>query len=102
MYALCDAKYFYLSNLEVYCDKQIKGLNYNSNAPIVIMKILITDIEKSNRNLTIDNYYMSITLANYLLQKQISLVDTLNKKEREKFFLIRTTSGNKYFWFLKR
>ncbi|XP_060846028.1 piggyBac transposable element-derived protein 4-like [Rhopalosiphum padi] len=83
MYALCDAKYFYTSNLEVYCGKQPEGPYDNSNAPMEIVKRLITDIEKSNRNLTTDNYYTSIPLAEYLMQKQITLVGTLKKNKRE-------------------
>lgn len=46
MYALCDAKYFHTSNLEVYCGKQSEGQYYNSNTPIDIVKRLKTDIEK--------------------------------------------------------
>lgn len=44
------------------------------------------DIEKSNTNLTTDNYYTSIRsipLTDYLLQKQIALVGTLKNKTRE-------------------
>lgn len=46
MYALCDAKYFYMSNLEVYCGKQPEGPYHNSNSLMDIVKRLITDIEK--------------------------------------------------------
>lgn len=83
MYAICDAKYFYTSNLEVYCGKQPEEPYYNSVAPMDIVKRLITDIGKSKRNLTTDNNYTSIPLAEYLLQKQLTLVGTLKKNNRE-------------------
>jgi len=77
MNALCDAKTFYTSNIEIYCGKQPEGPYALSNAPTEIVKRLIPPIENSNRNLTTDNYYTSMPLAEELLRKNITLLGTL-------------------------
>lgn len=81
MYALCDAKTFYTSNIEIYCGKQPEGPYALSNAPTEIVKRLIPPIENSNRNLTTDNYYTSMPLAEELLRKNITLLGTLKKNK---------------------
>lgn len=83
MYALCDATIFYTSNLEVYCGTQPDGPFKISNSPIDIVKRLVVPIENSNRNLTTDNYYTSIPLADYLLSQKITLIGTLKKNKKE-------------------
>lgn len=80
IYTLCGAKQFYKSNLEVYCGKQTDGPYTKSNALMNIIKRLTPVIEKSNRNLTTDNYYTSISLAEYLLQKHLLLLANSKKK----------------------
>jgi len=69
------------------------------------VKRLVTPIENSKRNLTTDNWYTSIPLADYLLQKKITLTGTLKKKTCEKYLqnfyqrkkkkLVRACSGFK-------
>ena len=74
MFALCDAKSFYTSNLEIYCGKKPDGPFSASNTPTDIVKRLVTPIENTNRNLTIDNWYTSVPLADYLLTKRITVL----------------------------
>ncbi|XP_022183154.1 piggyBac transposable element-derived protein 4-like [Myzus persicae] len=57
MFALCDAKTFYTSKIEIYVGKQPPGTYEVSNSPIDIVKRLVTPIENSKRNLTTDNWY---------------------------------------------
>nr|XP_022907230.1 piggyBac transposable element-derived protein 4-like [Onthophagus taurus] len=83
IFAMCDAKSFYTSNFEVYCGQQPNGIYKVSNSPIDIVKRLITPIENSGRNLTTDNWYSSLTLAKYLLEKKITFIGTLRKNKRE-------------------
>jgi len=83
MFALCDAKTFYTSKIEIYVGKQPTGPYEVSNSPIDIVKRLVTPIENSKRNLTTNNWYTSIPLADYLLQKKITLTGTLKKNKRE-------------------
>jgi len=83
MFALCDAKTFYTSKLEIYVGKQPPGPYEVSNSPIDVVKRLVKPIEKSKRNLTTDNWYTSILLADFLLHKKITLIGTLRKNKRE-------------------
>lgn len=83
MFALCDAKSFYTSDLEIYCGKQPDGPFAASNSPTDVVKRLITPIEGSNRNLTIDNWYTSVPLADYLLTKRITVLGTMKKNKAE-------------------
>ena len=82
-FAMCDAKTFYTSNLEVYVGKQPEGPFNASNAPLDIVKRLVTPIEKSGINLTTDNWYTSVPLSEYLLMKNITLLGTVRKNKRE-------------------
>lgn len=50
MFALCDAKTFYTSNIEIYCGKQPNGPFAFSNTPSHIVDRLIDPIEISERN----------------------------------------------------
>lgn len=83
MYALCDAKSFYTANLEIYCGKQPDGPFGSSNSPIDVVKRLVTPIENTNRNLTVDNWYTSVPLAEYLLTKKITILGTMKKNKPE-------------------
>jgi len=105
MFALCDAKTFYTSSLEIYCGKQPDGPFACSNTPTDIVKRLVSLIENSNRNLTIDNWYTSVPLADYLLTKKITVLGTIkkNKAEIPKQFLPDKTRdvGSIFFGFQK-
>ena len=79
IFALYDAKTFHTSNLEIYCGKQPDGPFATTNTPIDIVKRLVSPIENSNRNLTIDNWYTSVPLADYLLTKKITVLGTMKK-----------------------
>ncbi|XP_024873440.1 uncharacterized protein LOC112455634 [Temnothorax curvispinosus] len=57
-FAMCDAKTFYTSNLEVYCGTQPSGPFNVSNSPTDIVKRLVEPIEGSN--LTTDSWYTSL------------------------------------------
>lgn len=83
IFALCDARNFYTSNLEIYCGKQPDGPFAASNSPTDIVKRLVTPIENSSRNLTIDNWYTSVPLADYLLTKKITVLGTMRKNKSE-------------------
>lgn len=83
MFALCDALTFYTSNIEIYCGKQPNGPFALSNTPSNIVDRLIDPIENSGRNLTVDNWYPSVPLADNLLKRKITLVGTLKKNKTE-------------------
>src|SRR5215510_4555797 len=79
IFALRDAKNFYCSNLEIYCGKQPPGPYDVRNTPTDIVKRLVSPIEKSNKNVTTDNWYTNIPLLHYLLEKKTTLLGTMKK-----------------------
>lgn len=78
-FALCDSKSYYTANLKVYCGKQRDEPFGASKSPSDVVKRLVTPIENSNRNLTTDNSYTSVPLADYLLTKNITMLKTIKK-----------------------
>ena len=83
IFALCDSKTFYLSNLELYCGKQPDGPYVCENSPQAVVSRLTNDYVGKNRNLTTDNWYTSYPLAEDLLNKKTTLVGTLRKNKKE-------------------
>ncbi|XP_069669317.1 piggyBac transposable element-derived protein 4-like [Periplaneta americana] len=82
IFALCDAKTFFTSNIEVYCGKQPDGPFHASNKPLDIVERLVLPFADSNRNLTTVNWYTSYPLGLSLLKKGITIVGTLRKDKR--------------------
>jgi hypothetical protein len=70
-------------NLEIYCGVQNPGPYVCSNKPFDIVKRLVEHITKSNRNLTTDNYFSSIQLADYLLSVGLTFLGALRKIRRK-------------------
>lgn len=83
VFALCDSKMFYVSNLEIYCGKQPQGQFESSNSPTDVVLRLIEPFKNKNRNLTTDNWYTSYPLAQKLFEKKLTLVGTLKKNKAE-------------------
>ncbi|XP_025208434.1 uncharacterized protein LOC112603859 [Melanaphis sacchari] len=79
--ALVDSRTFYTSNMEVYVGTQPDGPFKCDNSPSSIVKRLIASILKTGRNITMDNWYNSIPLANELLKNHnLTVVGTSRKK----------------------
>ncbi|XP_030752697.1 piggyBac transposable element-derived protein 4-like [Sitophilus oryzae] len=83
LYALCDSNTSYTWNFEMYCGKQTDGPYVVSNKPTDIVKRLIDRLKNTNRNLTMDNYYTSYPLAQYLLENGITILGTMKKNKVE-------------------
>lgn len=81
LYALCDARMFYVWNFEIYCGAQPRGPYALSNKATDDVKRLVAPVEKSNRNLTTDNHYTTCDLALYLLERGITFVGTVKKNK---------------------
>nr|CAH7722706.1 unnamed protein product [Callosobruchus chinensis] len=83
---LADARNNYLYNAYIYCGKdsdafgdEYKKLLKPTQAVIRLAK----PIFNSNRNITADNWYSSIQLADILLKNKLTLVDTLKKNKAQ-------------------
>lgn len=83
IYALCDARTFYTYNLEIYCGKQDTGPFATSNKPYDIVTRLTKPIQKSNRNVTTDNWFSSYPLAENLLKNGLTFMGTLKKNKKK-------------------
>lgn len=84
IFAMCDARVFYTSNLEIYAGKQPDGPYKVDNSAASVVKRLSTPISGTGRNITVDNYFTSVPLATELLQEhKLTLVGTLRKDKRE-------------------
>ena len=87
IHALCDAKSFYVCNMEIYAGKQPDGpyktdKTYNSGQAVVTR--LISDISGSARNVAFDNWYTSFPLVESLLHDhKLTAVGTLRKNKTE-------------------
>lgn len=84
IYSLADARTFYTHNMEIYAGKQPEGPYLLANDASSVVKRLVSTIDKSGRNVTMDNYFSSIPLANDLLRNhKLTMVGTLRKNKRE-------------------
>lgn len=82
--ALCDAKMFYTFNMEIYPGKQPDAGPYaQDNSGLAVVQRLCEPIFNTGRNVTTDNWYTSIPLAEALLEKGLTTVGTIRKNKRE-------------------
>lgn len=100
-FALCDSQTFYTYQSEPYLGEQPEGPYKVSYKPKDIVMRLCTPILGSGRNLTCDNWYSSLPLAEELLKNKITMVGTLrkNKKEIPTTFVDKRTVGTSIFGF---
>ncbi|XP_045463858.1 piggyBac transposable element-derived protein 3-like [Harmonia axyridis] len=83
---LADAKTHYMVNTEIYCGKQTPSKaclekGEKLSLPTQVVMRLIEPVKGSNRNITTDNWYTSLELANALKKEKLTLVGTLRKNK---------------------
>lgn len=82
IYALCDARTFYTAKLEVYTGKQPNGQYCLPNDATSVVMRLIEPIDRTGRNVTMDNYFTSVPLANDLFTNhRLTIVGTVRKNK---------------------
>lgn len=83
VWACSDAKTYYTSNMEVFLGQQNPGpYQLNNSIPAIVHRI-VSHIENTGRNITCDNLFTSVPLAESLLQKRLTLVGTMRKNKGE-------------------
>lgn len=83
-FALVDAKTSYTFNLETYVGTQPEGPYKLSNSAEDIVLRLVYPVAGTNRNITGDNWFTSLSLSNKLLQeKKLTYIGTMRKNKRE-------------------
>lgn len=103
---LTDARTGYLLNAYIYTGKDSDGLNLPTEysrlkKPTQAVMRLVPCIEGTNRNVSTDNWFTSIELVNLLKEKQLTLVGTMRKNQRDTRILAFTseTCSIGYLWF---
>lgn len=81
VWAVTDSKTFYTSSLEVYISKQHRGPFWVSTSTRDVVNRIVSHIEGTGRNITCDNFFTSLPLAEDLLQKKLTLVGTIRKNK---------------------
>ncbi|UYV65113.1 hypothetical protein LAZ67_3003153 [Cordylochernes scorpioides] len=93
LFALVDSKMFYTCNLEIYSGKNPEGSYNVSNSPSDVVERLREPIKGTGRNVTMDNWFTSYSLALKLLQQyRLTIVGTLKRNKKEipsEFFISR-------------
>ncbi|KAJ8968179.1 hypothetical protein NQ314_002438 [Rhamnusium bicolor] len=81
IYALVDSRTFFTSNLEMYAGKQPEGpFQVKNDAASVVMPLI--EPSKTGRNVTTDNYFTSVLLANTLMENhRLTLIGTVRKNK---------------------
>jgi len=78
---MADSTVFYTSNLEIYVEKQPNGSPFAfSNKPVDVVRRLCAPIRNTGRNITMNNWFSDILLAEELVDAKLSMVGTLKKK----------------------
>ena len=92
---LCENENFYCYNLQFYCGKEDER---PSNIPLgehVVMS-LSESLKQSGRNITCDNFFTSLSLANNLNKSGLTLVGTMKSNRCELPANFRTPQINLY------
>ena len=82
VYVLADSESFYSVSSKIYVGAGTHTPRSELPVPTQAVLDLITIISGTNRNITTDNYYTSIPLANKLKSRQLTLVGTMKKNKR--------------------
>lgn len=84
MYTLVDAKTLYTVNLEIHAGDQPDGPFFVSYDPFDVVNRLVAPVSTTNRNVTLNDRFTSIPLAQHLLTKHgLTITGELSKEKEE-------------------
>lgn len=91
----------------MYAGSQPEGIFHVSNSPKDVVTRLIQPITGTGRNVTVDNWFSSIPLAqDLLMHNNTTIVATIRKNKREIPKEFKTTKGKSVYstnvWFPQR
>jgi hypothetical protein len=87
-----DSKSSYCYNMQVYCGKSLTGEREKNQGERVVLD-LIEPLAGSGRGVTTDNFFTSVSLAEKLLEKNLTLVGTLRKNKPDIPALLTVSKG---------
>jgi hypothetical protein len=76
---MCDAKTFYLCSAKPYIGNDKREKNYSIPTQYVLH--LTEQIQSTNRNCTMDNWFSSYEVAEQLLDKKLTMGGTMRKNK---------------------
>ncbi|CAI6353650.1 unnamed protein product [Macrosiphum euphorbiae] len=83
IFAMVDNISYFTSNMEIYAGKQPDGPFSIDNSPNNVVHRLIQPIRNTGRNVTINNWFTSVPLADELLNQKLTLLGTLRKNKTQ-------------------
>uniref|UniRef100_A0A8D0GYX9 PiggyBac transposable element-derived protein domain-containing protein n=1 Tax=Sphenodon punctatus TaxID=8508 RepID=A0A8D0GYX9_SPHPU len=79
----CDSKTSYVLNGDIYTGREEGAPVAHNLGRNVVMKLVVPNLEGSGRNITMDNFFTSVSLARELIPKNLTLVGTMRKNNSE-------------------
>lgn len=83
VFALVDSKTAYTINMEPHVGTQPNGPYQVGNSAEEVVLRLVKPVQGSNRNITGDNWFTSLSLVNKLKEKKLTYVGTIRKNRKE-------------------
>ncbi|GBP69487.1 PiggyBac transposable element-derived protein 4 [Eumeta japonica] len=84
LFSLVDTMMFYTKKLEIYAGKQPEGPYFQDTSTNALVKKMIEPISSTGRNVTMDNWFTSVPLAEQLLtDHNLTVVGTMRKNKPE-------------------
>ena len=102
-WVLTDVKTKYVSNIDVYLGAREKELRFGAPLAVSVVVNLCKHIKRKGCNITCDNFFISLPVAEKLTRDKLSIVGTTRKNRRELCKKMiesenKTTYSTKFCW----
>ena len=82
-WVLADVETKYVSNIDVYLGDQKKEQRFGAPLAVSVVVNLCKHIKRKGYNITCDNFFTSLPVAEKLTRDKLSIVGTMRKNRRE-------------------